>query len=650
MIQFDSRKIKKGDIFVAIKGLTVDGHDYIDEAIKSGAKIVYGERNINNSKYKRVPDSRQKLGELCSGYFKDPSNKLKIIGVTGTKGKTTTCHIIHHVLTKNGKKAGLISSISTQGFHTTAPDIITLNKTLSNFVKKGFEYVVLEVSSHGIDQGRIAGIKFDISVLTNIAPEHLDYHKTFKEYKRVKMMFVNSAKYRVFSPKRTDLKILKGDFNNINAETAIEVCKELGISKEKSLEALKSFKLPSGRLEEINPPAGGNKGYRIFVDFAHTPDSLEVALKYLKSITKGKLISVFGCAGERDPKKRVKMAKISTTLADFSVFTAEDPRTENINKILFQMIRGVIKNNFINIPERGEAISYAISMAKKDDVIGIFGKGHEKTMCFGKTEHPWSDQDFIKNQLSGYEFLTGVILAGGKGKRMNSKLPKILHPICERPMISYSLENLRNAGIKTVISVFGFKRNMVLARLSKNIKFAIQPKSLGTGNAVLNAFPQIPKDTINLLVINGDDSAFYTPKTIKNVINLYLKSKSILTFVSLIRDDPTGLGRVVRDKKGNLLGTVEEKNATEEQKRIKEVNDGLYVFNYKWLRKNIFNIKKNNVSKEYYLPDLIKIALENKDKVSVYMLPDPSEWQGINTPEQLAEAEKKMQKRLKING
>lgn len=648
MIQFDSRKVKKGDIYVAIKGLTVDGHDFIDEAFKNGAKIVYGEKDLKIQNYIMVPNSRIKLGELCKVYYKDPSSKLKIIGVTGTKGKTTTCHIIHHILTKNMKKTGLISTISAQGFHTTAPDIITLNSELSRMVKEGYEYVVLEVSSHGIDQGRIAGIKFDISVLTNIAPEHLDYHKTFKEYKRVKMMFVNSAQYRVFSPKTTKLKILEGDFNNINAETAVEVCKELGITESNSLKALESFKLPEGRLEEIK----NDKGFRVFIDFAHTPDSLEVALRYLKNITKGKLISVFGCAGERDPRKRSRMAKISTEIADLSILTSEDPRTENINKILKQMKSGVASKNvnkYITISERGEAISYALSKAKEGDIIGIFGKGHEKTMCFDKFEHSWSDQIFIKNQLEGYDDLVGVILAGGKGKRMHSKVPKILNTIAGRPMISYSLENLRNAGIKNIVPVLGFKRHLIIAILSKNVNYAVQPKPLGTGNAVLNAFPKILPSTKTLLVINGDDSAFYTPKTIKNVIELHKKDDSMLTFVSLIQDNPQGLGRVLRDLKGKLIGTVEEKNATENQKKIKEVNDGLYIFNYKWLQKNIYNIKKNSVAKEYYLTDLIQIALSNKDKVSVYTLPDSNEWQGINTQEQLKEAEEKMIKRLQLN-
>lgn len=642
MIQFDSRKVRSGDTFVAIKGLTVNGHDYINEAVNRGAKVIYGEDDIKVKNYVRVSNSKKKLGELASDYYGNPSSKLKIIGVTGTKGKTTTCHLIHHILQENGKKVGLISTISAEGFHTTTPDILTLNKTLSDYAANGFEYVVLEVSSHGIDQGRISGINFDISVLTNIAPEHLDYHKTFKEYKRVKMMFVNSARYKVISPKKTSLNILKGEFNNINAETAIEVCEELGIDRKSSIASLQTFKLPSGRLEEIET----KNNFRIFVDFAHTPESLEASLKYLRSVTKGKLISVFGCAGERDPRKRSRMGKISSELADFSIFTAEDPRTENILNILKKMRSSVKSDNYISIPERGEAIAYALSVAKKGDVIGVFGKGHEKSMCFGNFEHPWSDQDFITNQLNGYENLTGVILAGGKGKRMHSNLPKILHRICGRSMISYSLENLRNAGIKKLIPVLGFKRNVVLRQLSDNIDYAVQPKPRGTGDALLSSLNMIPKNTKTVLAINGDDSAFYKPTTIKDVIDMHLNTKSTLTFVSLIQEDPSGLGRVVRNKKGNVVGIVEEKNATDEQKKIKEVNDGLYVFDYQWLVKNIYKIKKNSLTNEYYLTDLIHLALSEKEKVSVYKLPDANEWQGINTPEQLADAESKMIKKL----
>jgi len=627
MIQFDSRKVKKGDTFVAIKGLTHDGNDFIQDAIKNGAIKVY-----KNSNY-------EELGKLVKDYYKDPSSKLKIIGVTGTKGKTTTCHLIHHILLESGKKTGLISSITTDGFHTTTPDVISLNQELSNMLKKGYEYVVLEVSSHGIDQGRIAGIKFDISVLTNIHPEHLDYHKTFEEYKRVKMMFINSAKFRVFSPSSSKLKILQGEFNNINAETAVEVAMELGISKEKALKSLKTFKLPSGRLEEIDT----HRDFRVFVDFAHTPDSLEAVLKYLRTITKNRLISVFGCAGERDPKKRSKMGKISTEIADLSIFTAEDTRTESIFDILKQMRSKAIKNKFICIPERGEAIAHALSIAKKGDIVGVFGKGHEKSMCYLNFEHSWNDQKFIKNLLLGYKDLSGIILAAGKGTRMKSNLPKVIHTICGRPMISYSLENLRNTGIVNLLPVIGYKRHLVLREISRNIDFVVQIKTSGTGDAVKIALTKINPKMKNILVINGDDSAFYKPETIKNVIETHINSKAVITFVSLIQGNPKGLGRVVRNKHGQFKAIIEEKDASEEVRKIK---DGLYIFNQVWLRKNILKLTKSPISKEYYLTDLLKIAVDKSEKISIYKLPDSSEWQGINTPEQLQEAEEKMKKRL----
>jgi bifunctional N-acetylglucosamine-1-phosphate-uridyltransferase/glucosamine-1-phosphate-acetyltransferase GlmU-like protein len=338
------------------------------------------------------------------------------------------------------------------------------------------------------------------------------------------------------------------------------------------------------------------------------------------------------------------MGKISGQLADFSIFTVEDSRSENIFNI-FRLMKKDAKN-YVCIPERGEAISYALSIAKKGDVIGIFGKGHEKTLAYFGYEHPWNDKAFVLNQLNGYENLTGVVLAGGKGKRMNSNLPKIMHRILGRPLISYSLKNLRDAGIKNIIPVVGYKRHIVLKWLSKEVNYAIQSKQLGTGNAVLNAFPKISEVTKDLLVINGDDSAFYKPTTIKSVIEQHRKEDAVLTFVSLIRKDPSGLGRVIRGSNGDVLGTVEEKNATDEQKKITEVNDGLYIFNYKWLVKNILNIKKDGISKEYYLTDLIKIAIQNNEKVSVYKLLDAEEWQGINTPSELKIAEEKMIKKI----
>lgn len=401
MISFDSRLVKPGDTFIAIKGKTFDGHDYINDAIKNGAKIIYGEKDFkapSNIKYIKVNNSREILGKLASDYYKSPSDKLTVIGITGTKGKTTTSHIIHHILTKLGKKVGLISSISVPGYHVTTPDVITLNKMLKDFVDKGYKYAVIEVSSHGIDQGRIAGIKFDIGVLTNVSPEHLDYHKTLKNYTNTKMSFLKSSKIKIISPKETKLNILEGDFNNINAVTAVEVCEKLGFSRKESIKVLHLFELPSGRLEEIK----NNLGFRIFVDFAHTPDSLEAVLKYLKTITKGKLISVFGSAGERDTKKRPKMGKIASEFSDIIVLTSEDPRTENPKNIINQIKSG-INDNFRQLYEfvdRKKAIEFALKKGKNGDIVGIFGKGHEKSMNMdGKKEIPWSDQKVVRQYI-----------------------------------------------------------------------------------------------------------------------------------------------------------------------------------------------------------------------------------------------------------
>lgn len=299
-ITSNSKTVKKGTIFVAVKGLTSDGHDYIAEAISKGALAVIGEIDTTLSvPYFKITDTRQILGELASEFYGNPSKKLKLIGVTGTKGKTTTAHLIYHILTSLGKKVGLISSIEAKigdkdidtGFHVTSPDTVALHKLLNDMVAAGCEYGVIEVSSHGIDQQRIAGVSFDIGVLTNIAPEHLDYHKTFAEYKKVKLAFIASTKHKVIAPRDTTLTILPGKFNNLNVEAAIKAVEFLGISKDKALGALTSFKLPSGRLEEVDT----NKGFRVFIDFAHTPDSLEAALTYLRTLTTGRLIAIFDC-------------------------------------------------------------------------------------------------------------------------------------------------------------------------------------------------------------------------------------------------------------------------------------------------------------------------------------------------------------------
>jgi len=489
--------------------------------------------------------------------------------------------------------------------------------------------------------------------LTNIAPEHLDYHKTFREYRRVKMSFINSAKSKVIAPIETTTNTLPGKFNNLNVDAAIETVTKLGFDGKKALETLESFELPKGRLEEIK----NDLDFRIVIDFAHTPDSLEAVLTYLRSVckNKGRLISVFGCAGERDTKKRFKMGKISAKLADFSIFTAEDSRSEDVNDILLKMVRGaksvgaIDRKNFVRIPLRGEAIAYALSFAKKGDMVGFFGKGHETSMAYKGFEHSWSDRVEIENYLNGTNDVSAVILAAGKGTRMRSQYPKVIHEICGRPMVSYTLENLRKAGVRDITVVVSFRKNLVINRIKGAVKIAYQknPKG-GTADAAKTGFKIVSEVSKTLLIINGDDSAFYTPETIKKILEIHTERKRKLTFVSLMKENPTGLGRVIRRPDGLIAKIVEEKDATDEERKINEVNDGLYVFDKKWFSHNIEKVNKS-AHGEYYLVDLIKLAIDQGDRMATYTLPNDDEWQGINTPEQLAEANRKMIAKLNNN-
>lgn len=682
----DSRKVEKGFLFVAVKGLSADGHDFIPEAIKRGATAVVGEKSesslksvLSGATYVQTKDSREALGYLASEFYGSPSTKLKIIGVTGTDGKTTTASLIYHILKFNGKKAGLISTVSAKlgdaeydtGFHVTNPDPVMLNKFLAEMVKKNFDYAVLEVTSHGIDQKRIAGINFDICAVTNITHEHLDYHKTFENYRNTKLSFLKLAKEKVIlnkddssytflcknldgskiiSYERTkDIKgILPGVYNESNLSAAIAVCSELGISREKSLGSIDSFEFPIGRLEEIK----NDLGIKIYVDFAHTPNALKNVLTLLKGKTKGKLVAVFGCASERDPGKRPAMARISSELADISVFTVEDSRSENIYNIFKPMAAAarrkgkILGKDFFEIPERGEAIAFAITKAKKGDSVVICGKGHEKSLAYYGYEHPWRDQDAVHDFLNSKKDISVVVLAAGKGTRMKSREPKVLRMICGRPMAAYTLQNLRKSGMADITLVVGFRRNLVLKRLGGAVKFAIQknPKG-GTADAAKAGFKMVSPTSKTLVVINGDDSAFYTPETIQKIISIHLERERKLTFVSLMKQDPTGLGRVVRGENGLITKIVEEKDTTPEEKLIKEVNDGLYVFDRKWFAENIDKVKKGQQG-EYYLVDLVKMAIDQGARMATYTLPNDDEWQGVNTPEQLEEANRKMALRL----
>ncbi len=366
--------------------------------------------------------------------------KIRIIGVTGTDGKTTTSTMIYHLLKYAGKKVALISTVAAYigdqeidtGFHVTTPSPFSLQKLLGKIAKQGYEFVVLEATSHGIHQFRLFGIKPEIAVLTNITHEHLDYHGTYDHYLNTKASFLGRSKIAIINKqdksesqvrqylRNKELRVVSYDiktcepairsilmksiaepYNRENALAAITTCMSLHIPTEVCIKGIQKFKGVKGRMEEIPNTCG----ISVIVDFAHTPNALERALISLRSRVKqgNKLIAVFGCAGLRDHYKRPAMGRIASELADMAVFTAEDPRIEDVNVIIRQMKEGITKNwgHMHEIADRRKAIQFAINtLANKGDVVGIFGKGHERSMNLdGKHEIPWSDQEEAKTVL-----------------------------------------------------------------------------------------------------------------------------------------------------------------------------------------------------------------------------------------------------------
>ena len=356
----------------------------------------------------------------------------------------STSNLIYWILKKAGKKVGLISTINAKigdeeydtGFHVTNPEPVLLQELLAEMVKAKCEYAVLEVTSHGLDQERVSGVNFDIGVLTNITHEHIDYHKTFENYARAKGKLLKDVKFAVLNDMNVSSKAigkyinkkakvikynfgkLDVEFNNIikkrfsenynweNATAAIETARIFKVKDKDIIDAINTFPNLPGRMEEIK----NSRGIRIYVDFAHTPNALENVLSVLKKQKgDGKLIAVFGCAGERDIEKRKMMPEISIRLADISVFTAEDPRNEKIEDILEVMKKaaeeagGKENENFYSIPDRGEAIYFAVNkIAKKGDIVVICGKGHERSMAYNGVEYTWSDQEAVKMCLRGF--------------------------------------------------------------------------------------------------------------------------------------------------------------------------------------------------------------------------------------------------------
>ena len=453
-IVFDSRKVNFGCLFVAVKGTQVDGHDYIQSAIEQGAKGVVCEMiPDNHSKdvvYVQVENSSEALGKLADAFYDYPSSQLKLVGVTGTNGKTTTVTLLYNLVRKLGYKVGLLSTVrnyiddkKVEATHTT-PDAVQMNQLMKQMVDYGCEYCFMEVSSHAIDQDRTAGLEFAGALFTNITHDHLDYHKTFAEYIKAKKKFfdqltlksfalinaddkngrvmVQNTKarvndYAVQSAAEFKAKIIEshfegsmlsidntdvwtyfvGKFNTYNLLAVYSCAVMLGFDRSEVLTALSELKPVEGRFETIR----SQNGITAIVDYAHTPDALLNVLDAINQIRKKdqELVTVVGAGGDRDTTKRPEMAKIASVNSDKVVLTSDNPRSEDPNAIIEDMKEGVEPENkkkVLAIADRKEGIRTACLLAKSGDIVLVAGKGHEKYQEIKGVKHHFDDREVLQ--------------------------------------------------------------------------------------------------------------------------------------------------------------------------------------------------------------------------------------------------------------
>lgn len=390
---------------------------------------------------------------LAAQYYQSPSKKLKVIGVTGTDGKTTTTFLIYHILKSAGKRVSMLSTVYAKiggqeydtGLHMTTPDASLVQKLLKNAVEHGDEYFVLETTSHAFDQNRNWGVRYKVGVVTNITPEHLDYHKTYDQYLLTKAKIITRSdtvlvnrddasypKLKQYASShgaeenlktygmeiesdfnkdlKTELKLNITGFNNYNYLAAYSVCKSLGLSDEAIFEGLRTFELPKGRMDTVY-----DKEFKVIIDFAHTANAFEQLLSHLNKIKKGRIIHVFGAAGLRDFQKRPHMGRVSATYANVIIVTEEDYRTEDPHKIAQEVAKGIEAKGFTKVdPEklisksekvytvmlhRDEAIQKAIEIARRGDIVVTTGKSHEKSLARGGLEAPWDEYEAVKEAV-----------------------------------------------------------------------------------------------------------------------------------------------------------------------------------------------------------------------------------------------------------
>ena len=447
MIKYEtnSKLVKPGQIFVAICGHTVDGHDYIEEAIKNGAESLVVMHDVSSSiPYKIVDDTEQFLIEEIPKLYKEELKKLKIIGITGTNGKTTSAYLTYQMLLKLGKRASYLGTI---GYFTkdkeitlnnTTPDIITLYKLLLDAINDNIEYFVMEVSSHSISLKRIEGLKFEVCAFTNLTQDHLDFYKTIDNYLKAKLKildyldddkyillnsddenskyFMNhlcktygiNGDYKIINyishPDKTEITFsydnktynvitnLTSKFNVYNYLTMLSILNSIGFSIDNILENTKDIYPPKGRCETYKV----KNGYAV-IDYAHTPDAVLKVISAYNELKKNRVITIVGCGGDRDPKKRPIMGNIATNNSDFVIFTSDNPRTEDPLAILNDITKENHANNFIVIPDRKEAILRGIELMEKDDILLILGKGHENYQIIGHEKIHFDDAEIIKS-------------------------------------------------------------------------------------------------------------------------------------------------------------------------------------------------------------------------------------------------------------
>ena len=493
-VAYDSRDVSPGNIFVALKGVVVDGHNFIQDAIQRGAAAVVGTQAMSELPvpYIQVEDSRQSLAYISAVLFQYPARQLVVIGVTGTDGKTTTANLIFKILRAANVRVGMITTVNAvigdevldTGFHVTTPEAPDVQYYLARMVQAGLTHVVLEATSHGLAQHRVTATDVDIGVLTNITHEHLDYHGSYEAYREAKARlftglpnspqkeipapvgavlnrddssfeFLAAATkapvltYGVNSPadvnaenirqtpgglrftaliSRTrenglrsgDVRIplecnLDGEYNVLNCLAAVTTTyKIMQVDKKAVIQGIKNLQSIPGRMERISM----GQDFISIVDFAHTPNALKNVLESARSIVvgkqgKGRIIAIFGSAGLRDKAKRRLMSQVSADLADLTVLTTEDPRTESLESILSEMAEGVIScggeegKTFWRIPDRREAIRFGISIAQVGDLVIACGKGHEQSMCFGDVEYDWDDRVAMRAALAEHLGIAG---------------------------------------------------------------------------------------------------------------------------------------------------------------------------------------------------------------------------------------------------